>query len=212
MLSAQKIRAFNLLLTGVMLISGAACRSSGEDANTPAGLVVVNAAKTGIVKRILVREDMEIAENAVLIELAVPSNDNIPAANINRPTADSPMQNQNKLIADAERELQRDSVELQRIEPLVASNSAPQAQLDAARAQYQQAQERLDQLRRAPPQNPQTNPGLQQNNGNFGQNTPSLENIFAVRAPVAGNVRVISARVGQSVKAGEPVATISTVQ
>ena len=212
MLSAQENRALSLLLTGILFISGAACHSSSEDADTPAGLVVVNATKTGTVKRVLVREDTEVTENTALIEIAVPSNIIGSTVNLNRQTAENPMPNQSKTTADAEQQLQRAAVELQRIEPLVASGGAPQAQLDAARAEYQKAQERLDQLRRNA-QNPQPNPALLPSNSNFGQNAPPLENtVVVVRAPVAGNVRVISARIGQTVKAGEPIATISTAR
>lgn len=210
MISARKNRRLFLLLTGIVFVSGAAC-SSSENADAPAGLVVVNATKTGTVKRVLVSENMDVTEKTALLEIAVPSNSASPIANANRQTADNPALNQSKAIADAERQLQQAAVESQRVEPLVASNSAPQSQLDAARAQYQQAQERLDQLRRSP-QIMQTNPATQPNNGNFGQSAPPSENIIAVRAPVAGNVRVINARAGQPVKAGEPIVTISTTQ
>lgn len=207
--SAGKNHALRLLLTGVVFISGAACRSP-ENADALPGLVVVNATKTGTVKRVLVSENMDVAEKTVLLEIAVPLNNITPTANANRQTADNPALNQSKSIADAEQELQRAAVEMQRIEPLVASGGAPQAHLDAARAQYQQAQERLDELRRSisNPQIMQTNPAMQPGDSNFGQSAPSSENIIAVRAPVRGNVRVISVRVGQQVKAGEPVAAI----
>ncbi len=209
MLSAKKNRALSFVLTGVLIVSGAACGSSGENADTPPGLVVVNASRTGTVKRVLVSEDTEVAENAVLIEIAVPTNNTNPPTNSNRPPVDNQMQNQGRAIADAEQQLQSAAVELQRIEPLVASDSAPQAQLDAARAVYQQAQERRDELRRSA-QNPQINPVLPQSSINSEQNAP--ENIIAVRAPVAGNVRVLSTRIGQPVRAGEPIATISTAR
>jgi multidrug resistance efflux pump len=210
MISARNQCALSLLFTGIVIISGAACNSSGENA-TPAGLVVVNASRTGTVKRVLVKENMDVTVDTVLIEIAIPSNINGPTANTNRPPVGSPLQNQGKAIADAEQQLQSAAVEVQRIEPLVASGGAPQSHLDAARAQYQQAQERVDGLRRDA-QNPQPNPALQQSNNNRGQHAPPSENIVAVRAPVGGNVRVISVRIGQPVKAGETIATISTTR
>lgn len=207
MLSARRNRFFSFFLIGTA-IGSAACRSS-EEASAHAGLVVVNATKTGVVRRVLVREESEVTENTVLLEIAVPLNNPI-LINANRPPIENPARNQNKAIAEAERQLEQAAVETQRVELLVAANSAPQSQLDAARAQYQQAQERLDQLRRAPL--PPINPNSPQSNNIPAANAPPTETLVAVRAPVAGNVRVISARIGQTVEAGEPVATISTAR
>ena len=50
-------------------------------------------------------------------------------------------------ITNAENEVERTSVEVQRVESLVATNSVPQAQLDAARADFQKAQELLQNVR-----------------------------------------------------------------
>jgi biotin carboxyl carrier protein len=209
MLFVQRNRTLSLLLVGIAVFSGASCSTSSENAVAPDGLVVVNATKAGTVKRILVNEETDVKADTVLIEIAVPSVSTIPSANANRPQIQNETQNSGKAMSIAEDDLQRASVELQRIEPLVASNNAPQAHLDAARAQYQQAQERVDQLRRSA-QNPLPSIALQQSNNIPAQSSQPAENIVAVRAPVAGNVRVISVRVGQQIKAQQPIATIST--
>ena len=203
----RQLKLLSLAGIVVSLLGSAACRSAGENGNPPADLIVVNATRTGTVKRILVGEDTEVTENTVLLEIAVPSGASS-ANSDNRPPAQSQIPNQGRALADAEQELQRAAVELQRIEPLVMSNSAPQAQLDAARAQYQKAQERLDRVRSAA-QAPPAAIAPQSGNELPAQISPaSSENIVAIRAPAAGNVRVISMQAGQVVKAGEPVATI----
>lgn len=209
MLFVQKNRALNLFLAGILIFSGASCGSSSENAHAPDGLVVVNATKAGTIKRILINEETDVKENTVLLEIAVPSVNTIPSANANRPQPQNETQNPGKALSTAEDDLQRASVELQRIEPLVTSGNAPQSHLDAARAQYQQAQERVDQLRRTA-QNPPPNIVMQQSNNVPAQSSQQAENIVAVRAPVAGNVRVISVRVGQQVKAQQPIMTILT--
>ena len=199
-------RVFSLLPIVIAMIVAGACRS--ETSDTPTGLIVINAPVAGKVQRILVSEGMSVQENTTLIEIRVLSNPPVSSGNGNQQIPQS-APNPQVEAKIAEEDLQRASVELQRIEPLVSTGGAPQAHLDAARAQYQQAQERLDQFRRNE-QIIRTNPAMQPNNSNFGQSAPPSENIIAVRAPVAGNLRVISARVGQIVKAGDPVATIST--
>jgi multidrug resistance efflux pump len=209
MRAAQKRLVPILLLTGIAILAGASCRSASE--NAPAELVVVSATKAGTVKRVLVNENADVTENTVLIEIAILSNNTISNANANRQQPETPARNTRMEIASAEEDLQRASVELQRLEPLVASGSAPQSHLDAARAQYQQAQERLDRLRRNAQIAP-SNPALPPASQTAGQNPAASENNFAVRAPVAGNVRVISVRAGQTVKAGQPIVTISTAR
>ncbi|HEX8368267.1 MAG TPA: hypothetical protein VF604_06970 [Pyrinomonadaceae bacterium] len=200
-------RYFGLFLIFAAVFAAGACRS--QTGGTPEGLVIINAPVTGKVRRVLVSEGANVQEKTSLIEITVVSNVTRPAGDENRQVP--PARNTQGEIRVAEEDLQQASVELQRIEPLVASGNAPQAHLDAARAQYQQAQERLDQLRRQAQSLP---PNLTTRQENASQQTSDAakENIVAVPAPVAGNVRVISVRIGQSVKAGEPVATISTTR
>jgi multidrug efflux pump subunit AcrA (membrane-fusion protein) len=179
-----------------------ACRS--EKSAAPENLVVVNAPASGKVSRIFVAEGTNVAEKASLIEIVAPVVA-APAGNQQRESTGG--ENIQSEIKAAEERLQGASVELQRVEPLVVAGSAPQSHLDAARAEYQQAQERLDELRRRMREAP-----LQSSNTQAGNNI-ALQNgtakVTIVAAPAAGNIRVISVRVGQSVKTGDPLATIS---
>jgi multidrug efflux pump subunit AcrA (membrane-fusion protein) len=203
----RSCQALCLLLFLTSIVSFSACRS--ETNGTTEGLIVVNAPITGQVRRVLVSEETNVPEKATLIEIAVVSNIPDSSANENRTSMPRTpdVQAQSRI---AEEELQRASIELQRIEPLVAANNAPQSHLDAARAQYQQAQEKLDRLRRQPFTIPPTL-NAPQGNVSTGSGAPK-ETIVAVPAPIAGNVRVINVRSGQFVKAGQAVATISTKQ
>jgi multidrug resistance efflux pump len=183
----------------------AACRSSNKN-EAPAGLVVIKAPATGEVRRVLVSEGAAVNEGAAIIEVAVKTD--APAVEENKPEdrARVALGAAQREIADAEAEVNRASVEVQRVEPLVSSGAAPQAQLDAARAQYQQAQERLDRVRdRA--RSAQTSVTSQQESK---PPTVHEEKIIAVRVPAQGTVRVISARVGQQVTAGQAIATLSS--
>ena len=191
------------LIFASFLVAGA-CRSNRNE--TPAGLIVVNAPVTGKVRRVLVAEGTEVREKASLIEISVAADVPAPSENANRQTVATP--DIQAEIKAAEEQLERASVEQQRIEPLVTANSAPQSHLDAARAEYQRAQERLDQLRRREQTAPPSMPGGGQENSVVFDSAPR-ETVVQVAAPASGSVRVISVRPGQSVKAGDPVATIS---
>jgi multidrug resistance efflux pump len=111
-------------------------------------------------------------------------------------------------IASAQADVQRAAVEVQRVTPLVAGGSAPQSQLDAARAQYQRAQERLDKLKTA---GQEAQSGLVYQEGRAGQ-APSIVpagEIVTARATSDGTIRVLNANVGQQVTSGQPLATMS---
>jgi biotin carboxyl carrier protein len=193
-------RSLSLLLLAAWCAS---CHADHENASN--ALVVVNAPQSGTVRRVLTSENVDVPKDAVLIEISVPDNPTNPVNNIRPPEAATP--DPEKAIAAAQRDLERAAVEVQRVESLVASNSAPPSQLDAARVQYQRAQERLDQLRRGPPiPSAKT---VSPENENPTQSSQTTENIISVRAPVTGNVRVISVRTGQRVRAGQPVATLT---
>lgn len=205
MMSRSHFYRISILFFAVIFtFSFGACRS--QTGGTPENLVVVSAPVTGRVRRVLVSEGTSVPDKAAILEIEVAAN--IPttnaAANHNSPQIVPDSQAQSR---SAEDDLQRASVELQRIEPLVASNNAPQSHLDAARAQYQQAQERLDRIRRQPPVVSQNITTSQSNSLPPGNKINEI--IVAVPVPVAGNVRVISVKNGQTVKAGQPLATIS---
>jgi len=107
-----------------------------------------------------------------------------------------------------QREVEHASVEVQRVEALVAQQRAPPSQLDAARAVYQQAQERLQQgkdVATTSPINPNDNPDAARV-----RSTQSGANTILVRATTAGDVRVVAVRAGQRVSAGQPVVTLAS--
>jgi len=202
---SDKRTRFVLRLLAVIFaaaFASVACRVERSD--TPKNLIVVNAPASGKVSRIFVAEGTSVAEKASLIEItAAPVATASAGDQRGESTGGDNMESE---IKAAEERLQRAAVELQRIEPLVIAGGAPQSHLDAARAEYQEAQERLDELgrrkREAVPQYSNTQAG--RNVGS--QRDPAKVTI--VPAPKAGNVRVISVRVGQSVKAGDPMVTI----
>lgn len=202
-----KYRLLILLLICVGVIAAESCRSSTEPDNAE-NLFVVNAPATGKVRRVLVSEGTEVAENAGIVEIVVASNAPVSTGGNPIERARQETQNTQAEIKAAEAELERASIEIQRVEPLVASNSAPAAQLDAARAQYQTAQDKLDSARRRG-QTSQTDLAIRQGGNLASAAQTTNENIVVVRASAAGNVRVISASVGQTVKAGQPLATIT---
>jgi multidrug resistance efflux pump len=207
---AIQARSFGVMLalTLLTLVMNAACRSSNRN-ETPADLVIVKATAAGEVRRVLVSEGAAVNEGAPVIEIAV--------------KVDAPADEQNKAegqeqaraaldaaqreIADAEAEVSRTSVEVQRVESLVRAGAAPQAQLDAARAQYQQAQERVERVRDSA-RSAQT--GIVSRQENRSSTTMQGERIIGVPAPASGTIRVISARVGQRVTAGQAIATMSS--
>ena len=197
----------SLLLFGV---AGAACRPGVRSGGTPPGLVVVNAPAAGEVRRVLVGEGALVSEGAAVVEIAVaegrpgPARGEDPAAR-----ARSAVRGARGEVAAAEAEVGRASVEAQRVESLVAAGAAPRAQLDAARAQYQQAQERLERLREAA-QSAQDNFVAQEGSARRGAGDGGPpERIVAARATSAGEVRAVSVRPGQRVSAGQPLATVA---
>ena len=184
-----------------------ACRSS-EDLKTR--LVVVNSPAAGEIRRVLVAEGAEVTDGSAIVEIAVqkgvvnqPGNKADPEAR-----ARAVVRATQEQIAAAEADAQRALVEVQRVERLVAQGFASQAELEAARATYQQAQERLQRLREQS-QSAQDNLALQ--HGRPSSTVPAArEEIISVRVTASGTVRAISARVGQRVTQGQPLATIST--
>lgn len=180
----------------------------GEEGPGNNNLIVVNAPAAGVVRRILVNEGGTVDRDGGMIEIAVPMADLAPA-----PTED-PLEraraadrSAQQELAAARREVERTAIEVQRVEPLVTAGVAPQAQLDAARAQSQRAQEQLQQARQRQ-QTAQTNV-LVQEGALPAANLPPAEKLVTVRATTAGTVRVLSVQVGQHVTAGQALATIA---
>ncbi|HEX8178289.1 MAG TPA: hypothetical protein VF525_01980 [Pyrinomonadaceae bacterium] len=195
--------AFGLLATG--------CGGTRED-ETAAGVIVVNAPATGEVRRVLVREGAPVNEGEALIEIAV-SKGQVSAQPT--PTEDPQARAARNVTAAqseteaARAEVVRTEIEVQRLTPLVAAGQATQGELDGARAQYDRAQQRFRQAQEAA-QSAQT--GLLTARQQPANTTPAIMKpiveIVAARASSAGTVRAISARVGEHVNAGQPLATL----
>lgn len=118
-------------------------------------------------------------------------------------------------IEAARAEAVRHEAEVQRLTPLVSSGEASQAQLEGERALYERAQQRLRQAQDAKRSAESgllaaRQPGLE-NQGSAPAPQPT-ERIVTANATAAGTVSVISARVGQKVNLGQPLATLRAEQ
>ncbi len=190
------------LLASVSSVASA-CRSS----QSPQGDVAVNAPATGVVRSVLVGEGAAIEKDAAIIEIAVASEPSGGQAGNHQEDKKTVQQTsaarvaRNDVVA-AEGDANRTLVELQRIEPLVKRGLASQAELDKARAQYQDAQARLERARE------RVKSVEQQRGEPSGPGTPN-EEIVAVRAPIAGKIHQINVQAGQLVTAGQTLARVS---
>jgi membrane fusion protein (multidrug efflux system) len=209
-----RARGCSVALGFCALASLAACGGGGDKASR--GLVIVNAPVAGEVRRVLAREGMVVNEGTPLVEIAVRTEtQNAPQAKAEDPVARAGRNigAAQAGIEAARAEAVRAEVEVQRLTPLVASGDAPQAQLDAARADYERAQRRLQEAQSAA-ENAQS--GLvaarrQPQNAAAPAAAPA-ERIIAAEATSAGTVSVVSARVGDRVTAGQPLATLRAAQ
>jgi len=175
-----------------------ACRSS--TVTEKSGNIILNAPVTGVVRRVLVNEGASVEKDTAIIEIgAAKEQPASQTANANSDQARAARAAQNDLTA-AEAEANRASTELRRIEPLVKRGLASQAELDKARAQAQDSQERLK-LAREKVNNPDAN-------RNQTPAVASTEEIVSVRVPAAGTVKAISVHAGQAVTIGQPLATL----
>ena len=207
----------------VALAASVGCRSSGDGAAGRGGIVIVNAPAAGEVRRVLVREGMVVNSGTPVVEIAVrteaqtsaplkPEEDPVARAGRNIGAAQAG-------IEAARAEAVRAEVEVQRLTPLVATGDAPQAQLDGARADYERAQRRLQEAQSA---SQEAQSGLvaarqqqQPRNSAASQQpvaTAPQERIVVAEATSAGTVSVVSARVGDRVTQGQPLATLRAGQ
>jgi|GEM_PF-6582893 len=174
-----------------------ACRSTVTEKS---GNIILNAPVTGVVRRVLVNEGASVDKDTAIIEIgATKEQPASQSANANSDQARAARAAQNDLSA-AEAEANRASTELRRIEPLVKRGLASQAELDKARAQAQDSQERLK-LARQKAKNPDAN-------RNQAPAVASTEEIVSVRVPAAGTVKSIGVHAGQTVTIGQPLATL----
>jgi multidrug resistance efflux pump len=106
-------------------------------------------------------------------------------------------------IKVAKEEASRAAEKVKRIEPLVRQGYASRADLNTARASYQDAQARLqrayDKL--------QSVTNTNQSSASPPTAAPT-EEIVLVRAPAAGKVRAVEVQTGQHVTAGQQLATV----
>lgn len=205
----------------VALAASVGCQASSDGEAGRGGIVIVNAPAAGEVRRVLVREGMVVGAGTPVVEIAVrtetqtsvplkPEEDPVARAGRNVGAAQAG-------IEAARAEAVRAEVEVQRLTPLVATGDAPQAQLDGARADYERAQRRLQEAQSAS-QDAQS--GLvaarQQQPRNSAASqpvaAPPQEQIVMAQTTSAGTVSVVSARVGDRVTQGQPLATLRAAQ
>ncbi|HEU4596577.1 MAG TPA: hypothetical protein VFS10_15680 [Pyrinomonadaceae bacterium] len=198
---------------GALLVSFACQSNAVRDEPEARGVVVVNAPAAGEVRRVLVREGVEVGEGDPVVEIVVRA---AAPASTPPPPGEDPVARAGRNIGAAQGEVEaaraevvRTEVEVGRLTPLVASGEATQGQLDGARADYERAQQRFQRAQSAA-QSAQS--GLvvarqQSRNSSFPSFAPT-EQIVVARATSAGVVSAVSARVGQTVQAGQPLATL----
>ena len=214
----ERIAAPVAVVLLVLIATATACQSSGRgDEGAARGVVIVNAPATGEVRRVLVREGTSVEAGAPIVEIAVRVES--PAVAPTAGAADSQARARENIgaaqtgIEKARAEAVRTEVEVQRLTPLAASGDVPQAQLDGARAEYERAQQRLQQAINGAQE---AQSGLiaarqQAQNATPARAHPS-ERIVAASATSAGTVSVINARTGERVTAGQPLATLRAGQ
>lgn len=207
-------RALLALALVALASASAACRSGADAGGSDArGVVVVNAPAAGEVRRVLVREGMQLDAGAPVVEIAAraegagnpaPSRTEDPQARAART-----IQSSQGEVESARAEVVRTEVEVSRLTPLVAAGQASQGELDGARALYERAQQRFQQAQSAAQQ---AQSGLyaarSQSINSPAAAAPPAEQTVTARATSAGTVSAVSARVGDHVTAGQPLATL----
>ncbi|HEX5734605.1 MAG TPA: biotin/lipoyl-binding protein [Blastocatellia bacterium] len=204
----MRIAAFTLIVA-LLVSATSACRKTDEG-TTRNNLVVINAPVAGQVRRVLVREGAQVSEGTAIIEIAVGTSTSGAQSSQadQRRQSRAAVETSVKEIAEAEADVQRTLVDVQRAEQSLASGFGSQAEVDAARARFLLAQQQLDALREKA-QTARDNLTFQRGRGSSNSEAPR-EEIVSVRVTASGTVRAISARVGQQVAQGQPLATLST--
>lgn len=191
----------SLILTGLATFAACGSRTAKDNA-TPDNLVIVNAPTAGVVRRVVAREGLPARAGAVLLEISVENP--IAASNPNNAMSEAAermrqIANSRSRVDDLMRDKERTAVEVARVESLVAAGQVPQSQLDAARAEFQRAQEQAQALT-AGVVSATPRPSVM----------PEVESkIVVVRVPVNGTMRVVSVRTGDRVTANQPLATLT---
>ena len=200
------------------LVAVSACQSGSVTTNNDArGVIIVNAPAAGVVRRVLAREGMTVSEGAAIVEIAVQVDAPAPAPSPGESAGARAARNFKAADAEIEAaraEAVRHEAEVQRLTPMVASGEASEAQLEGERALSERAQQRLQQAQDA---KRRAETGLlsartaEQNQGSTAP-PPPREQIITANASAAGTVSVISARVGDRVQQGQPLATLRADQ
>jgi multidrug efflux pump subunit AcrA (membrane-fusion protein) len=196
------------------LLAAASCRSSGNKNTSDAGIIVVNAPATGIVKRILAAEGVHVNSGTPVIEIAVQTEGTNPGQMPAESAEGQAVRSYKAADAEIEAaraEAVRHGAEVDRLTPLVAAGDASQGQLDGERALFEKAQRRLQQAQEA---KKLAEGGLiSARQPNQGNNAPALrQEVVSAAATSSGTVSVIAVRVGELVKAGQPLATLRADQ
>ena len=212
----RKLIFIALALLALVISSACQSQTSSEGGVEARGVIVVNSPVTGEVRRVLVREGVAVNEGAPIVEIAVRSEtQSAPQAQTEDPQARAARTSQaaQAEVEAARSDVVRKEVEVQRLTPLVASGDAPQAQLDGARAEFERAQRRLQQAQSLA-QNAQSGiaTARQQSQTSAVPTQTFTEQIVTARASSAGTLSAISARVGDKVTTGQPLATLRASQ
>ena len=187
-----------------------------DEGGATRGVVVVNAPAAGEVRRVLVREGMSVGAGDPVVEIVVrtetpaaaPSPGEDPQARAGRT-----VQAAQSEIEAARAEVVRYEVEVARLTPLVAAGQASQGELDGARSLYERAQQRLRQAQESAQtaQSGLTLARQQSRDAKPAAAAPTVtEQVVLARASSAGTVSVLSAREGDRVTEGQPLATLRT--
>lgn len=210
---ARKARfALSVAFVAFALVAASSCRSPQEsNLNAPKGVIVVNAPAAGEVRRVLVGEGVHVQTGAPIVEIVVRDASQSSAPNRNQnpeQRAEQSVRATNAEIEAARAEVVRHEAEIQRLTPLVSAGQAAQGELDAERALYQRAQQRLQQAQEAQ-QRAQT--ALLEARQPGASSAPvQTERIIQAKASAAGTVKIISVRAGDRVTQGQPLATLSS--
>lgn len=206
------------MLTFTSAACGGGGASNGAGVAGARGVIVVSAPQAGEVRRVLAREGLQVAAGDPLVEIAVGAEGQAtPRATPQDPVARAGqvVRSSSAEVEAARAEVVRTEVEVQRLTPLVATGQATQGELDGARSLYERAQQRLRQAQAAE-QNAQgglvaARRGSQAGAGSSqAASAQPQEQLVVVRASSAATVAAVSARAGERVTQGQPLATLRT--
>lgn len=199
-MSRSRAQAVVLATMLFAALPATACHTSPDPQSSS---IVVSAPANGIVRRVLVDEGATVDKDAAIIEIALqPEQPVAPQTSSAKAEQARAVRAAETDLASAEGEANRTAGELRRIEPLVKRGLASQAELDKARAQSQDAQERLrlarEKVRTA------------EENRKAAPPPAAVEQVIAVRVPVSGTVSALSVHAGEVVKTGQQLATLAS--